>query len=123
MSENSALPNLSLPHSRTAWNTPGFDTVFRQEVGQLDPALLPLQQGLSGTSSVADAPFTVLLLAAAQAGNSLRVKAGILYAGITGGCSCADDPTPLEAQPEYCELWFDIDLHSGDAVVRLATDA
>ena len=114
---------VSLPQSRAAWNTPDFDTVFKREVEQLDAGLLPLQQGLTGTSSVADAPFTVLLLRATAAGDCLRVKAGIVYAGILGGCSCADDPTPLEAQPEYCELWFDIDLRSGEADIRLATDA
>jgi hypothetical protein len=114
---------IQLPRARAAWNTPDFDTVFKREVEQLDPGVLPLQQGLTGTSSVADAPFTVLLLRATAAGDSLRVKAGIVYAGILGGCSCADDPTPLEAQPEYCELWFDIDLRSGEARVRPATDA
>lgn len=116
-------PRFSLPRSIAAWNTPDFDTVFKHEVGQLDPGLLPLQQGLSGTSSVADAPFTVLPQRATVAGDCLQVKAGIVYAGILGGCSCADDPTPLEAQPEYCELWFDIDLRSGETDVRLATDA
>ena len=117
------IPRFRLPQSRAAWNTPGFDAVFKREIEQLDAELLPLQQGLTGTSSVADAPFTVLLLRATAAGDCLRVKAGIVYAGILGGCSCADDPTPLEAQPEYCELWFDIDLRSGATDVRLATDA
>jgi hypothetical protein len=65
----------------------------------------------------------VLLLRATQAGNRLQVKTGIIYAGILGGCSCADDPTPLEAQPEYCELWFDIDLRSGETHVRPVADA
>jgi len=117
------LPRFSLPHSRAAWDTPAFDTAFKHEVEQLDAELLPLQQGLTGTSSVADAPFTVLLLRATTAGDCLQVKAGIFYAGILGGCSCADDPTPLEAQPEYCELWFDIDLRSGETDVRLVMDA
>jgi hypothetical protein len=116
-------PRFRLPHAWAAWDTPDFDTVFKREVEQLDAGLLPLQQGLTGTSSVADAPFTVLLLRATAAGDGLQVKAGIVYAGILGGCSCADDPTPLEAQPEYCELWFDIDLRSGATDVRLATDA
>lgn len=116
-------PRFSLLQSRAAWNTPDFDTVFKREIEQLDAGLLPLQQGLSGTSSVADAPFTVLLLRATATGDCLQVKAGIVYAGILGGCSCADDPTPLEAQPEYCELWFDIDLRSGATDVRLATVA
>ena len=125
MNEAVACPEwpIRLPRSRAAWNTPDFDTVFKREVEQLDAVRLPLQQGLTGTSSVADAPFTVLLLQAKAAGECLRVKAGIVYAGILGGCSCADDPTPLEAQPEYCELWLEIDLRSGATIVRLATDS
>lgn len=103
----------SLPHALAAWNTPGFGRVFKQEVEQLDPTLLPLQQGLTGTSAVADEPIGVMVLgASATADGRLRVKAGIFYAGVLSGCSCADDPTPLESQPEYCELWFEIDLRS-----------
>jgi hypothetical protein len=114
---------LSLPHALAAWNTPGFGEVFKQEVEQLDPSRLPLQQGLSGTSDVADEPFRVMLIGAAlDTGTCIRVKAGIFYAGILGGCSCADDPTPLESQPEYCVLWFDIDKISAATHVSLVAD-
>lgn len=112
-----------LPESRAAWNTPAFGEVFRYEAEQLDAALLPLQQGLTATGCVADAPFRVMLIAATAAGGCIRVKAGIFYAGVIGGCSCADDPTPLEAQPEYCTLWFEIDMSSGETRVALATAA
>jgi hypothetical protein len=68
---------------------------------------------------VVEAPFTVMLLGATAAGDYLRVKAGIFYAGILGGCNCADDPTPLDTQPEYCELWFEIDMRSGETHASL----
>lgn len=116
------MPRFSLPRTLSAWNTAGFGETFRHEVEQLDADLLPLQQGLSGTSSVADEPFKVILIRATEAGGCIRVKAGVFYAGMLGGCSCADDPTPLEAQPEYCELWFEIDKHSGEARVGLVPD-
>ncbi len=115
--------NFYLPHTLAAWDTPAFADAFKREAEQLDAAWLPLQQGLSGTSSVADAPFTVLLLATADAGDCIRVKAGVFYAGILGGCCCADDPTPVEAQPEHCELWFEIAKHSGEARVELVQEA
>ena len=117
------MPRFTLPHSLAAWNTPGFGACFKHEVEQLDARLLPLQQGLSATSWVAEMPFTVMLLGAAAAGDCLRVKAGIFYAGILGGCSCADDPTPLDTQPEYCELWFVIDMHSGETHASLVPEA
>lgn len=116
-------PRFNLPHALAAWNTPGFGGVFKQEVEQLDAALLPLQQGLSGTSDVADEPFCVMLIGATDTGGCIRVKAGIFYAGILGGCSCADDPTPLESQPEYCVLWFDIDKTSAETCVSPVPDA
>ncbi len=116
------MSRFTLPDSLAAWNTPGFGAGFKREVELLDPALLPLQQGLRSTSSVADAPITVLLLVATESSDRLRVKAGICYSGITGGCSCADDPTPLEAQAEYCELVFEIDRRTGAASVTLAPE-
>jgi hypothetical protein len=116
------MTDFSLPRALAAWGTPGFADVFRNEVEHLDARLLPLQQGLSGTSWVADAPFKVMLIAATDAGTRIRVKAGIFYSGLLGGCSCADDPTPLEPQPEFCELWFEIDKPGGAARVGLVAD-
>lgn len=115
--------SLTLPRSLAAWNTPRFGETFVREVEQVDPGLLPLQQGLSGTSAVADEAFRVMLITVTDTGDCLRVKAGVFYAGILGGCSCADDPTPLQAQPEYCELWFIIDKQSGETGVQLVRDA
>ncbi len=113
------MTDFTLRRALSAWNTPRFDEVFKHEVEALDAGLLPLQQGLSGTSAVTDEPFRVMLIGATDAGACLRVRAGIFYSGILGGCSCADDPTPLEAQPEYCEVWFEIDKQSGATRVGL----
>jgi hypothetical protein len=118
-----SAPRFSLPHALAAWDTPGFGEAFKLEVEELDASLLPLQQGLTGTSAVADEPHRVMLLGTTVAGDCLRVRAGIFYAGLLGGCSCADDPTPLESQPEYCELWFDIDLRNGATRVGLMPQA
>jgi hypothetical protein len=116
---------LFLPRSLAAWNASatGFGEIFTHELEQADAGLLPLQQGLSGTSSVADEAFKVMLIGATDTVDGIRVKAGVFYAGILGGCSCADDPTPLALQPEYCELWLDIDKRSGETRVSLVPDA
>ena len=79
-------------------------------------------QKIRGFVGTDDKPFRVMPLATEATADRLRVKAGVFYAGIVGGCSCADDPTPLESQPEYCMLWFEIDRSSGAARVELAPE-
>ena len=32
---------------------------------------------------------------------------------LIAGCSCADDPTPVEPQPEYCEVELQIEKATG----------
>lgn len=110
---------IQLPQSLNAWGTPGFKETLKQEIERLDPALLPLQQGLSISSHVAERPFQALILGATEEAGSIRVKAGIFYAGIIAGCSCADDPTPIDEQTEYCVLQFDIDTATAAARVTL----
>lgn len=104
---------MRLPESLRAWGTADFAAVLKRELSQHADAL-PLQQALVGTSSVADEPVTVVLLAAQADAACIHVKVGIFFSGILGGCSCADDPTPLEPQTEYCELVIEIDRESGE---------
>lgn len=113
---------IRLPESLAAWGSPGFEAAFKREVEQLSPDVLPLQQGLAHTSAVAGNGFSVRLIGSRADAARLHVRAGIFYAGIVGGCSCADDPTPVEAQPEYCELLFDINRMNGEAKVSLLPD-
>lgn len=105
-----------------AWGTPGFEDVLKQEIAQLGIGQLPLQQGLATGNYVADAPFTVAIYSVAGQGNTIRVRAGIFYQGVIGGCSCADDPTPVSEINEYCEVKFDIDKTTAAAAVSLVTE-
>ena len=66
--------------------------------------------------AVADEPITVLLLTAEADAEQLRVKVGIFFAGVLAGCSCADDPTPVEAQEEYGEWLLTIRRPNAEAV-------
>lgn len=103
-----------------AWGTPDFKEILKQEVAQLDYALLPLQQGLSCGNYVSDAPITVAINRVTELENVIRVNAGIFYQGIIGGCSCTDDPTPVSDINEYCDVQLDIDKATAVAVVTLA---
>lgn len=105
-----------------AWGRPDFAATLKGEIEQLEVDSLPLQQGLSRSSYALERPFQVMIHHIADQGDNIYVKAGVFYAGMVAGCSCADDPTPIEAQPEYCELAFVIDKRTGDTRVELLRD-
>lgn len=104
------------------WGTPAFEGAFKQEAEQLHVDLLPLQQGLSFTSSVTDSPRRVLIHRVIDEGASIQIRAGIFYSGILSGCSCADDPTAVEEQNEYCEVLFEINKKTAEATVALLVE-
>lgn len=113
---------IHLPESLKAWATPGFKETLKREIEQLDAALLPLQQGLSRTSYTTDRPHTAIVLGIAEDARCVRAKVGIFYAGIIAGCSCADDPTPVAEEDEYCEVQVAIDRTTAQATVTLVDD-
>jgi len=100
---------IRLNNSLNAWGTPDFEAVLKQEIAQLGADQLPLQQGLSTGNYAADAPITVMINSVAEVEDVIRVRAGIFYKSVLGGCSCADDPTPTSENNEYCEVQLDID--------------
>jgi len=104
-----------------AWGTPGFETVLKQEIEQ-NVSHLPLQQGLSTGNHVTAAPVTVMITRVTGMENVIRIKAGIFYQGVLGGCSCADDPTPTSESNEYCEVQLDIDKTTAATSVVLITE-
>lgn len=110
---------IRLPKTLSAWQTPAFKLVFEQEILTLDRSLLPLMQGMSRGSQIAARDIAVMLISTAETGSSLQVRAGIFFSSLIAGCSCADDPTPVDENAEYCELLFDIDKHSACAEVIL----
>lgn len=110
---------IRLANSLSAWGTPGFQAALKQEIEQLDPVQLPLQQGLALSSHVAASPFSAIILRVDEDPQFIHAKAGIAYSGIIAGCSCTDDPTPMSEQSEYCEVLLDIDKRSAETTVTL----
>lgn len=110
---------ISLRKACEAWPTPEFDTVLKHEIESLDNNLLPLQQGLTQTSHVSEDKISAIILHRSAEQGKIHVKTGIFYSGVIAGCSCADDPTPLDTITEYCEVQFDIDRMTGEAVITL----
>jgi hypothetical protein len=102
-----------------AWGTDRFTDALREEIEKLGPEQLPLQQGLRATSQVSNRPIQATILDVADESDLVRARAGIFYSGIIAGCSCADDPTPVSEEPEYCEVSLKIDKRTGAAVIAL----
>ena len=67
-------------------------------------------------------PITVMINKITEMENVIRVRAGIFYQGVMGGCSCADDPTPTSKINEYCEVQLDIDKATAATTVALITE-
>lgn len=85
----------------------------------MDPALLPLQQGLSLSSYVGKSPVSAIILNTTEKTDSIQIKTGIFYTGIIAGCSCSDDPSPTDEQNEYCEVQFTINKDTAETTVTL----
>jgi hypothetical protein len=91
-----------------------------ETLGPDHPALHPLlQAGLRQTSAVADVALAVHLMSSREQEGRIQVHLGIFYGGIIAGCSCADDPLPVDTITEHCELLLGIDLATGRARATL----
>lgn len=113
---------IHLPRSLEAWNSPDFEAALKRELEQLGAGKFPLQQGLSMSSYAIDDTYDVMVIGFTDGPGSIHAKVGIFYFGMTAGCNCADDPTPVEPQSEYCEVMFAIDKRTGEASVTLLAD-
>jgi len=113
---------IRLDQSLRAWGGADFGATLKREVEKLGAELLPLQQGLSYSNYVTESPITVMVHRVAEMEKVIRIRAGIFYHGIIGGCSCADDPTPVGENNEYCEVQIDIDKATAISAVMLITE-
>jgi len=111
-----------LENALSAWGSPDFEGRLKQEISQLGTDRLPLQQGLSTGNYVSADPITVVIISVAELENVIRVKAGIFYQGLIGGCSCAGDPAPDSESNEYCVVRLDIDKATAETMVDLVTE-
>ena len=102
-----------------AWGTPAFRDVLKATLEQLTVEQLPLQQGLSQSSYACDDNIKVVIISASEASGVIRATAEIFYTGIIPGCSCADDPAPIDEYTEHCEVQIDINMQTAETVVSL----
>jgi hypothetical protein len=112
-----------LPRSLNACGTPDFNAVLKEEIVALGPEVLPLQQGLTTGSIALGDKLSAMILSTRETPAAIHVRAGLFFTSIIAGCACADDPTPVDENSEYCEVALEIDRESGAVRVALADDA
>ena len=108
-----------LANSLAAWGSPYFEQALKNELQGLDHAALPLQQALAHSSMVSDSAFSVTIIQVQDKKQVIQAKVGILFNGIIAGSCCADDPTPVCEETEYCEVLLDIDKITAQTQVTL----
>lgn len=110
---------LRLYNTIKAWGSPAFNDSLKTEIEQLNAEHLPLQQGLTRSNYAMDNKIEAMILNVADDNQFIHAKVGIFYSGIIAGCNCADDPTPVEEQNEYCEVQFVINKQTAETSVML----
>lgn len=108
--------------SLQAWGSPHFKDTLKQEIEQLDSAMLPLQQGLSQGNNVVENSHSAMILSITETDTSIHAKTGIFFTGLVTGCHCSDDPSPDNELPEYCELMLDINKDTAETNIALLMD-
>jgi hypothetical protein len=108
-----------LNRSLTAWQQENFIEVLKAEICTLGLDELPLQQGLSHSSYALADKLSATILQCDDMDSHISVKAGLFYSGIIAGCSCADDPSPVDETSEYCEVNLRIDKKTAETTVSL----
>ena len=94
---------LELPETLAALDTPAFaETLQRELTAQVDR--LPLQESLQRTDRALTDDIRIVPLRVEKGEGAVRIRVGIFYQGILAGSCCADDPTPVEPEVEYCEF-------------------
>jgi hypothetical protein len=105
-----------------AWGTPEFSAILKQAIEQMTGEQLPLQQGLTSSSHALDDKLEAVIISVVDEGRFVRARAGIFYTGIIAGCNCADDPSPVNEEREYCEVQLDIDKSTAVTTIILLAE-
>ena len=113
---------IRLTKTLDAWGTPDFKDILKKEIEQMGADQLPLQQGLSTGSYAIDNKLHAMIIGVSEGADFIQVKAGIFYSGVIAGCSCADDPTPVNEENEYCVVQLNISKITAETTVALLVE-
>ena len=108
---------IKLPGTIKDWHTQDFSSSFNREILGLPPGTLPLQSRGMQNGLVDDTNLSLVVLQQAETETAYKVKAGVFFSEIIGGCSCGDDPA---AENAYCEVWIEISKATAEANIFVA---
>jgi hypothetical protein len=114
---------INLSKSLPVWGSEHFSQTFINEVSQLSLEKLPLQQAMSVGNVASKHNLQILIHHKREELEHLLVHCGIFYSSLISGCNCADDPTPIDYNTEYCELEFKIDKSSGETLINIRDES
>lgn len=109
---------LFLPKTLAAWQGDNFKKTAKAEIESLDGNLLPLQDGLSYSTHALTDSFSAIVYAPKSADEDF-FRASISYSGIIAGCSCANDPTPVDEITEFIEMTVKLNKETAEATFTL----
>ena len=110
---------LHLQRALSAWGSDQFAATLKRELRDLDHSHLPLQLAMTQGSHVSNATIDPVILHSEERNDALIIKVGIFYGSVIAGSCCADDPTPICEENEYCEVRVMIRRPEGEASVGL----
>ena len=110
---------IKLVQSLRDYGTEVFAQTLKQEIHNLGPGVLPLQQGVSQGGFVDDSDLTVTVSQILEDENLIHATLGIFFTEIVINCGCGADPMPQNA---YCELQVAIDKKTAEAQFAVIQD-
>ena len=108
---------IKLPGCVRDWHTKDFAGTFNREILSLPSGTLPLQLRGMQNGLVDDTNLSLVVLQQLETEQDCKVKTGVFFSEIIGGCSCGDDPA---AETAYCELWIEISKATAEANIFVA---
>lgn len=98
------------------WKSDAFSRTLKQELENLHPGVLPLDQVTSQGGYVDDNDIVVTVLGVAEEDAAIVARVGIFFTEIVINCGCGDDPMPINA---YCEMRIAIDKADATATASV----
>jgi len=105
--------SVALPQSWAGLESINFAEILRDELASFAINDLPLQQCMARCNYVPDQKPDILILSVIDSDIDKQIRVGIFFDGIIAGCSCADDPTPVDSITEYCEFLLRMNRQTG----------
>jgi len=105
-----------LSKSLSAWNTPDFKSVVKQELLDLEPGTLPIEKGTLQGGYVDESNLGATILGTSETTQTISIHAGFFFTEIVICCGCGDDPMPINA---YCEVNIAIDKNNANTTFTI----